>query len=89
MLNEGNRLDWPALYILDDHLNNRPRGWRAVIFGVLLVVAAVALIVLVCSLVVGAISSVDWDAVLRFIAPTAFETRPIEEIIEGARVGHE
>lgn len=27
----------------------------------------------------------DWTAVLRFIAPTAFETRSIEEIIEGGR----
>ena len=25
------------------------------------------------------------EAVLRFIAPTAFETRPIEEILEGGR----
>lgn len=29
--------------------------------------------------------AIDWEAVLRFIAPTAFETRPIEEILEGGR----
>lgn len=32
-----------------------------------------------------AASMIDWTAVLRFIAPTAFETRPIEEILEGGR----
>lgn len=30
-------------------------------------------------------AGVDWTAVLRFIAPTAFETRLIEEIIEGGQ----
>ncbi|MFD1798216.1 hypothetical protein ACFSC1_19790 [Paracoccus aurantiacus] len=27
----------------------------------------------------------DWTAVLRFVAPTAFETRPIEVLIEGGQ----
>jgi len=31
------------------------------------------------------ISAIDWEAVLRFIAPTAFETRAIEEILERGR----
>ena len=32
-----------------------------------------------------AASMIDWTAVLRFIAPTAFKTRSIEEILEGGR----
>lgn len=31
------------------------------------------------------LSAVEWQAVLRFIAPTAFEIRPIEALLEGAR----
>lgn len=30
-------------------------------------------------------AGVDWTAVLRFVAPTAFETRSIEQILEGSR----
>lgn len=29
--------------------------------------------------------SVDWTAVLRFVAPTAFEIRPLKVLIEGGR----
>lgn len=30
-------------------------------------------------------AGVDWTAALRFVAPTVFETRSIEEIIERGR----
>ncbi|QRZ15576.1 hypothetical protein JWJ88_14685 [Paracoccus methylovorus] len=45
---------------------------------------AMLVLVIVASLWLAA-SMIDWDAVLRFIAPTAFETRPIEDILEGGR----
>lgn len=46
-----------------------------------------ALMLIMFALIIGALvwlvaSMIDWTAVLRFIAPTAFETRPVEEILE-------
>lgn len=44
------------------------------------------MLVLLAGLLIWAlVAAVDWEAVLRFIAPTAFETRSIEEILEGGR----
>lgn len=51
----------------------------AIVFAVMLGVLALFVGLLIWAL----ISIIDWTAVLRFIAPTAFETRSIEDIIEG------
>ncbi|WP_374635331.1 hypothetical protein [Paracoccus sp. (in: a-proteobacteria)] len=42
------------------------------------------LLVIVAAVWIAA-SVIDWNAVLHFIAPTAFETRPIEEILAGGQ----
>ncbi|WP_347267911.1 hypothetical protein [Paracoccus sp. (in: a-proteobacteria)] len=58
----------------------RPIAW-AIVFAF-----ALGVLVLLAGLLIWAvISTIDWTAVLRFIAPTAFETRQIEEILEGGR----
>ncbi len=58
----------------------RPIAW-AIVFALMLI-----MLVLLAGLLIWAlVAAVDWEAVLRFIAPTAFETRPIEEILEGGR----
>lgn len=58
----------------------RPIAW-AIVFAF-----ALGMLVLLAGLLIWAlVAAVDWDAVLRFIAPTAFETRSIEEILEGGR----
>lgn len=31
------------------------------------------------------LTAIDWQPILKFVAPTAFETRPIEVLIEGQR----
>ncbi len=46
------------------------------------VIAALALVLVIMSLALP-FRAIDRDAILRFIAPTAFETRSIEEILEG------
>lgn len=81
----GSPRDYAAVALLETHLESRSRFWR---FAILVAVIAVLMggaVFLANSL----ISDADREAVLRFIAPTAFETRPIEEIIEGARGRHE
>ena len=56
----------------------RPVAW-AIVFAF-----ALGMLVLLAGLLIWAlVATVDWDVVLRFIAPTAFETRPVEEIVEG------
>ncbi|ARJ68689.1 hypothetical protein [Paracoccus contaminans] len=58
----------------------RPVAW-AIVFALMLI-----MLVLLAGLLIWAlVAAVDWEAVLRFIAPTAFETRSIEEILEGGR----
>ena len=57
----------------------------APIWGIVLALALVMFAILIGLLIWAAISAIDWEAVLRFIAPTAFETRAIEEILEGGR----
>lgn len=44
--------------------------------------AALAIILAIVTLALS-FRLIDRDAILRFIAPTAFETRSIEEILEG------
>lgn len=62
-----------------DHDDQRaPLAW-AIVFAVMLAILAL----LDALLIWAVISIIDWLAVLRFIAPTAFETRSIEDIIEG------
>lgn len=65
---------------MTDHRDDRrrPLAW-AIVFAVMLGVLAL----LVGLLIWAVFSIIDWTAVLRFIAPTAFETRSIEDIIEG------
>lgn len=58
----------------------RPIAW-AIVFAFALGMFAFLAGLLIWALV----AVVDWTAVLRFIAPTAFETRSIEEIVEGGR----
>ncbi len=55
------------------------------IWGIVFTLALITLAMLVGLLIWALISAINWDAVLRFIAPTAFETRPIEDILEGGR----
>lgn len=50
--------------------------------GVMIAALAIILVLATLTLPFGAF---DRDAILRFIAPTAFETRSIEEILEGGR----
>ena len=58
----------------------RPIAW-AIVFALMLI-----MLVLLAGLLIWAlVAAVDWAAVLRLIAPTAFETRSIEEILEGGR----
>ena len=57
----------------------------APIWGIVFALSLIMLTVLVGLLLWTMISAIDWDAVLRFIAPTAFDPRPIEEILEGVR----
>ncbi len=63
--------------------DDRPRV--APIWGIVFALALSTLAMLSGLLIWALISAIDWDAVLRFIAPTAFETRAIEEILEGGR----
>ncbi|MDO5758528.1 MAG: hypothetical protein Q4P24_13730 [Rhodobacterales bacterium] len=62
-----------------DHDDERiPLAWAlifAVMSGILALLAGL--------LISAALSAIDWTAVLRFVAPTAFETCSIEEILEG------
>lgn len=61
------------------HRNDQrtPLAW-AIVFAVML-----GLLALLGALLIWTVFSIiDWSAVLRFIAPTAFETRSIEDIIE-------
>jgi hypothetical protein len=47
-------------------------------------IAALAVIApLLAAMTLSAAPDIDRSAVLRFIASTAFETRPVEEILEG------
>ncbi|MFC7705770.1 hypothetical protein ACFQXB_16400 [Plastorhodobacter daqingensis] len=57
-----------------------------IVFALALALALIMLAMLIGLLFSAMISAINWDAVLRFIAPTAFETRAIEEILEGGRV---
>lgn len=47
-----------------------------------IMIAALAIVVITATLALP-FWTFDRDAILRFIAPTAFETRSIEEILEG------
>ena len=47
------------------------------------IIALALSVVVLAALIDAARSSIDRTAVLRFIAPTAFETRSIEEILDG------
>lgn len=47
------------------------------------VVIAVVAIILVIASVAPPLLDIDSDTILRFIAPTAYETRSIEETLEG------
>lgn len=55
----------------------------APIWGIIFALALIMLAMLIGLLLWTVISAINWDAVLRFIAPTAFETRAIDEILEG------
>lgn len=57
----------------------------APIWGIVFALSLIVLAVLIGLLLWTVISAINWDAVLRFIAPTAFDLRPIEEILEGGR----
>lgn len=63
--------------------DKRPRV--APIWGIVFALALIMLAILIGLLIWAVFSAIDWNAVLRFIAPTAFETRAIEEILEGGR----
>ena len=63
--------------------DNRPRV--APIWGIVFALALIMLAILIGLLIWAVFSAIDWNAVLRFIAPTAFEIRAIEEILEGGR----
>lgn len=63
--------------------DDKPRV--APIWGIVFALALIMLATLIGLMLWAVISAIDWDAVLRFIAPTAFETRAIEEILEGGR----
>ena len=58
----------------------------APIWGIFFALALIMFAMLIGLLIWAVISAIGWEAVLRFIAPTAFETRPIEEILEGGRL---
>lgn len=45
-------------------------------------IAAIAIILIIITLA-PSFRTIDRNTILRFIAPTAFETRSIEEILEG------
>lgn len=57
----------------------------APIWGIVFALMLIMFALLISALVWAAWAAIDWTAVLRFVAPTAFETRPIEEILEGGR----
>ena len=58
-------------------------GRRPIVWGIVLALMPGMLALLAGLLTWATITAIDWSAVLRFIAPTAFETRLIEEILEG------
>lgn len=60
-------------------------GRRPIIWAIVFALMVIMFALLIGALVWAAWAAIDWTAVLRFIAPTAFETRPIEEILEGGR----
>lgn len=60
--------------------DNRPG--MAPIWGVVFALMLIMFVLLIAALVWLVASMIDWTAVLRFIAPTAFETLPVEEILE-------
>lgn len=60
--------------------DNRPG--MAPIWGVILALMLIMFVLLITALVWEAVAAIEWQAVLRFIAPTAFETRSVEEILE-------
>ena len=47
-------------------------------------ITALAIIPIIATLALP-FRAIDHSAILRFLAPTAFETRSIEEILEGGR----
>lgn len=57
----------------------------APIWGIVFAHALVMLAMLIGLMLWAVISAIDWEVALRFIAPTAFETRAVEEILEGGR----
>lgn len=57
----------------------------ASIWGIMFALMLIMFALIIGALVWLAASMIDWTAVLRFIAPTAFEIRPIEDILEGGR----
>lgn len=54
----------------------------APIWGVVVALMLIMFVLLIAALVWAAVAAIEWQAVLRFIAPTAFETRPVEKILE-------
>lgn len=50
--------------------------------GGVIMITALAIILVIATLA-APFPAIDRDTILRFIAPTAFETRSIEEILEG------
>ncbi|MDR0809723.1 MAG: hypothetical protein LBE86_11470 [Gemmobacter sp.] len=55
------------------------------IWGIVFALSLIMLALLIGMLIWTVLAAIDWTAVLRLIAPTAFETRPIEEILDGGR----
>lgn len=72
-LRQSLSMDWTE----DDRL---PIAW-AIVFAF----ALGAALALVGWLAWHVLSEIDWQPILQFIAPTAFDDRPIEALIEGAR----
>lgn len=54
----------------------------APIWGIVFVLVFAMLVLVIVAVLWLAASMINWDVVLRFTAPTAFEIRPVEEILE-------
>lgn len=79
----GDLHDWHAALHLRKAIDTGGADRSPIAWAVVFAIVFAALGVLGGWVIWAAVGAIDLDAVLRFIAPTAFETGPIDVLIEG------
>lgn len=80
---QGDGIDFDRAIHLSMAMDMEGTDERPVVAALVVVLSFASLGTIGAFLAWQAISGIDWQPVLRFVAPTAFETRPIEVLIEG------